>query len=399
MRPLLPWIAAILLSGFLAACGPSSEFPERASAPAVVKAPIAAVEQRMVQSPYEAVGTVRAKVTSTIQSKIMGHVLAVHVHEGSPVEAGQVLVEIDAREAESQVKRAESGLREAQEMRQETDKMAQAALHAKTAAEAGKELAKATFERHERLLASKAVSRQAFDEAETKLKEAVAEAAGANETMLSLQAKRGEAEARIEQANAELTNAKTLLSFSVLTAPFAGVVTSKTVEVGDLAAPGSPLLVVEDPKQYRLEAQVDEEHVHTIEPGLKTPVVLDSLDGKELPGVVSEVVPAADPSSRTFVVKIDLPQEPSLRSGMFGRARFDSGGKQKIIVPQTAVFQRGQLTGVYVAGEGGVAQLRLITMGKAYGAEVEVLSGLEPGETIVVDKIGQITEGAVVRPE
>ncbi len=399
MKSSVLWIATIFLSGMLTACGRAPEIPPAATAAPEVKAPVAIVEQRTVQSPYEAVGTVHAKVSSTIQSKVLGHVLAVHVHEGSVVEAGQTLIEVDAREADSQVKRAESALREAQEMRQETDKMAQAALHEKTAAEAGKELAAATFDRQQRLLASKAVSRQAYEEAETRLKEATADASRANEMMLSLQAKRAEADARIEQANAELTQTKTLLSFSSLTAPFAGVVTSKTVEVGNLAAPGSPLLVVEDPKQYRFEAQVDAEHARNIALGLKTPVLLDAFDGGELTGTVSELVPIADTASRTFVVKIDLPAEAAVRSGTFGRARFDTAGRTALMIPANALFHRGQLTGVYAVGEGSIARLRLITAGKTHGADIEVLSGLEAGETIVVDKTAQVVDGAVVRPE
>jgi RND family efflux transporter MFP subunit len=167
--------------------------------------------------------------------------------------------------------------------------------------------------------------------------------------------------------------------------------------VGDLAAPGSPLLVMEDPQQYRLEAQVDEEQVHKIALGANVPVVLDALGEGELAGTVAEIVPAADPASRTSVVKVDLPAGSKVRSGMFGRARFTTGEEQALIVPATAVFQRGQLTAVYVIGEGGVARLRLITVGKQYSSGVEVLSGLDPGEQIVADKTDQVADGATVK--
>jgi multidrug efflux pump subunit AcrA (membrane-fusion protein) len=402
MKRLVPLVAVgfitgIVLAGSLAACGRSPVSKESAQPAAAVQAPVAAVEKHSVPAPYEAVGTVRAKAASTIQSKIMGHVQAVNVREGDHVEAGKVLVEIDSREAEAQVKRAEGALREAQETRQETEKVIQAALQSKTAAEAGNELAAATLKRYKGLAKNQAVSRQVFDEADARLKGAAAEAGRASEMVLSVQAKRGEVEARIEQAKAELSNAQTLLSFAKVTAPFAGIITRKTVDVGDLAAPGSPLLIVEDPQQYRLEAQVDEEQIHKIEPGSKAPVVLDAFGNGELAGAVAEIVPSVDPASRTFVVKIDLPHDPAVRSGMFGRARFDTGEKQTLTVPATAVFQRGQLTGVYVIGDGGVARLRLITVGKHYGSDIEVLSGLEPDERIVADKTDQVTDGAIVK--
>ncbi len=397
MKRLVPFLAAIALTGVMAACGRSSGSPEKTAPPATIQASLASVEKRSVQAPYEAVGTVRAKVASTIQSKLMGHVRAVNVREGDHVESGQVLVEIDPRETESQVKRAESAVREAQETRQETEKMVQATLQSKAAAEAGNELATATFKRYKGLVESQAVSRQLFDEAGAKLKGAAADAARASEMVLSVQAKRGEADARIEQAKAELSNARTLLSFAKVTSPFAGIITRKTVDVGDLAAPGGPLLIVEDPQQYRLEAQVDEEQIRKIESGSKVPVVLDAFGKGEFAGVVAEIVPSADPASRTFVVKIDLPPDPAVRSGMFGRARFATSEKQTVTVPATAVFQRGQLTGVYVIGDNSVARLRLITIGKNYGSDIEVLSGLEPGERIVVDKIDQVTDGAIVK--
>jgi multidrug efflux pump subunit AcrA (membrane-fusion protein) len=389
--------AAMALTGVLGACGRSTGSSEQAAAPVTVQASLAIAEKHSVQVPYEAVGTVRAKESSTLQSKLMGHVQAVNVWEGDHVESGQVLVEIDSREADAEVKRAESALREAQETRQETEKVIQATLQSKAAAEAGNELAEATFKRYQGLAESQAVSRQVLDEASAKSKGAAAEAAGASEMVLSVQAKRGEADARIEQAKAELSHAQTLLSFAKVTAPFAGIITRRTVDVGDLAAPGSPLLVVENPQQYRLETQVDEEQIQEIKLGSKVAVVLDAFGKGELGGAVAEVVPSADPASRTYVVKIDLPPDLAVRSGMFGRARFDTGEKQTLTVPATAVLQRGQLTGVYVAGEDGIARLRLITTGKHYGPDVEVLSGLEPGERIVVDKTDQIRDGVLVK--
>jgi len=169
------------------------------------------------------------------------------------------------------------------------------------------------------------------------------------------------------------------------------------VEAGDMAAPGAPLLEMEDARQYRLEAVVDEVLVQRIKQGDKVPVVLDAVGAGPLDGVVAELVPSAEPSSRTFLVKIDLPPAPGIKSGMFGRASFSSGQTDTVAVPAAAVFVRGQLVGVYVVGEGGVAGLRLIATGKRRGDKLEVLGGLDPGERIVVDGIGRVTDGCVVR--
>jgi RND family efflux transporter MFP subunit len=154
---------------------------------------------------------------------------------------------------------------------------------------------------------------------------------------------------------------------------------------------------MEDVKQYRLEAVVDEVLVQRIKRGDKVPVLLDAIGTAALDGLVAELVPSADPSSRTFLVKIDLPPTPGIKSGMFGRASFSAGQKDALAVPVAAVFERGQLSGVYVVGEGGVASLRLITAGKRRGDKVEVLGGLDPGERIVVDGIDRVTDGCVVR--
>jgi len=397
MRRLVPYAALLALTGFLAGCGSSPVTHESGSPAVAVQVPVAAVQRQSIFVPYEAVGTIRAKMTSTIQGKILGHVLAVNVREGDRVEPGEVLVEIDSREVDAQVRRAESALREAQEMRHDTEKMIQAALHTQDAAEAGNELAAAAFRRYTALAEKQAVSRQVFDEAEARSKGAAAEAARAAEMVLSSRAKLGEAEARVAQAEAELTNAQTLRSFANVTAPFAGIVTRKTVEVGDLAAPGRPLLVVEDGQRYRLEAQVDEEQVHKITLGSEVRVLLDAVDSTELTGTVSEITPYSDPASRSFDVKIDLPDTAKVWSGMFGRAQFTTGESQVLSVPATAVFQRGQLTGVYAIGDDDVARLRLITIGKQYGPNVEVLSGLEPGEQIVADRTAQVADGTLIK--
>jgi multidrug efflux pump subunit AcrA (membrane-fusion protein) len=122
-------------------------------------------------------------------------------------------------------------------------------------------------------------------------------------------------------------------------------------------------------------------------------VRFDAFDGTPLTAKVVQIVPAADPASRSFVVKLDLPANPALRSGLFGRAEFSRGEKQAITVPRSAVLDRGQLQSVYVVGERNLATLRYVTLGPAAPDRVEVLSGLTAGETIVVDPAGRELAG------
>ncbi|HEV2115609.1 MAG TPA: efflux RND transporter periplasmic adaptor subunit, partial [Terriglobales bacterium] len=191
------------------------------------------------------------------------------------------------------------------------------------------------------------------------------------------------ARAGLAQAQATLTQAQTTLGYTRVRAPFDGVVTEKRADPGTLASPGMALLVVEDQRRFRLEASVDEGDIHLVKLGQGVPVTLDSLPGAHFSGRVAQIVPAADPASRSFVVKVELPADARLRSGLFGRAHIARGQRQAILLPRSAVLDRGQLQGIYVIGDDKVATLRYITLGKADGEQVEVLSGLEGGERVV----------------
>ena len=385
-------VTALLVTG----CGGANNAASPTQTSSSVPATTAIVAKAPVTTAYEAVGAIRAKTASAIQTKATGHITVVHVKEGDTVAAGQTLAELDDRDLLAQTQRAEAGVRQAQQARNEIASSVQAALHAKSAAEANGALALTTYERYKGLVDKRAVSQQAYDEASSRRLEAQAEIARAGDMAASIQARSGEVAARIEQAEAELTAAKTALSYAKVTAPFAGVVTRKLADVGDLAAPGTTLFELEDAGRYRLESPVDEAHAATIHLGDSVAVVVDALGMGSLTGTVAELAPSADTASRTFIVKIDLPDDAKVRSGMFGRALFSGPKLDALTIPATAVQQKGQLTGVYVVTEKGNAQLRLITTGKRYGDTVEALSGLAAGERIVIDHVDQITDGCTV---
>jgi RND family efflux transporter MFP subunit len=174
------------------------------------------------------------------------------------------------------------------------------------------------------------------------------------------------------------------------------VVLERKVEMGTLAVPGVPLLVIEDSRAYRLEAHVPESQMGDITLGMNVTVSVEALGKPELVGTVAEIVPTADPASRTFVVKLELPPVAGLRSGMYGKVRFPKGERLALLLPRSALVEPGQLQSVYVVEEGKVARLRLVKTGKIYDDRVEILSGLKAGDMIIVDGMDRLVDGAAV---
>lgn len=316
----------------------------------------------------EAVGTVRAAQSTQVASQMMGSIVAVRAHEGEHVEAGQVLAIIDDSQPRAAVQQSTAATIAAQK---EVE-----------AAETEFALADSTFKRYQQLYDKKSVSPQEFDEVK-------ARRAGA-------EARREMARAGQEQANAALTQARTSLGYTVIHAPFPGVVTEKKADAGTMAAPGVPLFAVEDIRRYRLEATVDERDMGFVRIGQPSSVVLDAFGEAELHGTIVQIVPAADPASRTFIVKIELPSDARLRSGLFGRAHIARGERSALLVPQTAIVQRGQLQGVYVVDANRAVRLAYITLGSTAGQQVEVLSGIADGEKLIAAPGGRDLGGKQV---
>ena len=186
---------------------------------------------------------------------------------------------------------------------------------------------------------------------------------------------------QMEAAEAEYAQARAAMEHTRILAPVDGVVAERHVEPGDLAVPGRPLLIVLDPGALRLEAQVREGLIARIVPGATLDVAVPAA-GTTLHGTVAEILPSADPRSRTFEVRINLTAVPGVYPGMFGRLRLPVGEREVVRVPAAAVERIGQLETVLLQGDGGWSR-RLITTGAALpDGAVEVLSGLAGGETI-----------------
>ncbi|MEY3480585.1 MAG: hypothetical protein RIQ71_1360 [Verrucomicrobiota bacterium] len=338
MRVNLAWIG---LAAFLAltGCGrheSGEDQPETSGPPAAVV--IAQVEKQPLWDEEEVVGNVEAAQRSVLSAKVTGVIDAVNVAPGAKVARGQVLATIDAREIKARL----------------------------DSAAAAQDQARKDFARIEKLLQSGSSTRQEFEGATT----------------------------RLRTADAALVEAKTMLQYTEITAPFDGVLTRKLVEVGDLATPGKPLLELENSSLLRFECEIPEALVDKVQMGGELAVMVDAA-GAELSGRVSEIAPSASAGSRTFLVKLDLPAAEKLRAGQFGRVRVPVRERPAVLVAEGAVVRRGQIESVFVVEE-GKARLRLIKSGRKMDGKVEVLSGLSGGEAVVVRDAHLLQDGAAV---
>ncbi len=351
-----PKLSLLVLLAVVSLAGCSSEQSRTAPSPEIVRSvPVLAAQQASVPDLLETVGTVRAAQSCDLASQVTGNIVEIRAHEGDRVQRGQVLAVIDNSQPRAAVDRATAA-----------DMSAQQQL---VAADSDLALAESTLKRYQNLFERKSVSPQEFDEVKARRQAALA--------------RRDMAQAGQAQAQAALKQARTSLEYTRIRAPFDGVVTQRKADPGTLASPGMPIFTIEDVRRYRLEAAVNESDLRYVRTGQQVSVAIDVLDSAMLNGKVAQIVPAADAATRTFLVKIELPTDTRLRSGLFGRAQFSRGERQTLLIPRAAVVERGQLQGVYVLDQNRVASLRYVTLGKSSGSQVEVLAGLQDGERLV----------------
>lgn len=338
MKRIFTWAGPAVLM-LLAACGkPGGGEPpaEPSASPSAVR--VASVSVQPLWDEEDVVGNVEAAQRAVLSAKVTGVIEAINAAPGTRVQRGQVLAAIDAREIKARL----------------------------DSAAAAQDQAAKDFARIEKLLRSGSSTRQEFDAATT----------------------------RLRTADAALVEARTMLQYTEVAAPFDGVVTRKLVEVGDLATPGKPLVEMENSSLLRFECEIPEALVDKVQMGAELPVAIDAA-GVALKGKVSEIAPSASAGSRTFLVKLDLPEAGKLRVGQFGRVRVPVRERPAILVPDAAVVRRGQIESVFVV-DGGFARLRLVKTGRQIGGEVEVLGGLSGGEAVVVRDAHLLEDGAAV---
>ena len=372
------WITVLMPVLVLAGCGAKQPARvEQKSSEAPVPVTTGLVARRPIPSTYEATGTIRARVSAAVSAKLMGYAKEVRAQIGGHVNQGETLVLIDSRDQDASIREAEAARDEVRSAIPEGES-------AIVAAKSQLDLAQVTFGRMQDLLNKRSVTRQEFDEASARL-------TGAQAALDMARARRTQLDSKLAQSEQAVRSAEIQRTYTTVSAPFSGVILTKSVEPGTLVVPGAPLFTMERDGSFRLEANVEETRLRDVR---VEQAVTVTIDDRSAQGRVSEVVPEVDAASRTGIVKIDLPALSNLRSGEFGRASFGGGKRDALTIPKNAVVEHGSLQSVFVADK-STGRLRLVTLGMTAGGDrVEVLSGLSEGEAVVSPVPPGLKDGA-----
>lgn len=321
--------------------------------------PINVITQKVV-SPigngfYRVSGQIEASDYANISTRMMGHVTKVYVNIGDQVRKGQSLLDINNSDMMAKKSQAEAGV-------------IQAGARYKTAE---KDLKRFTI-----LFEQKSASPKEFEDIKTNYEVAKAQLEGAKQALKEVEA---------------------LLYYTNIKAPFSGVITSKSVKPGDMAKPGYPLMSIEAPDQFVAKIMVPETQISNVTRSDSVSVFVKSTQ-QSIRGLISEVSTSSQSSGGQYLVKIELnvPSNVKLYSGMFIAASLPStsGQRPMITIPKSAIIQRGGLQGVYTVSASNTAILRWLKLGGAIGNEIEVLSGLSEGETLITEAEGKLFNGA-----
>lgn len=341
----LRWGATAALAAALAACGDSPVVPIEATLPELttftVVTPQAGGERRWD-------GVVEAVQQSTLSAQTAARVASVAVDVNDRVETGQVLLRLSAVEQQAGARSAQAQLRAAQAQASE---------------------AEANYRRYAELASQQYVSKTQLEQA---------------------RAARDSASAARDAARAMLAQASQQSDYTVLRAPYAGVVARRHVEPGEAVQPGQPLIDVIAPGALRVELQLPEREAEAIRAAGSAELLLD--DGRRVPAGRVTVYPYADVGSHSTTVRVELIDTQGLKPGDSAKLVFAtapvSGQKNAgmVRIPQSALLTRSEVTAVYVVADGRL-QLRQLRLGRRSAAEVEVLAGLKPGEVVAADPL------------
>jgi len=337
------YVLAVSAALFVTGCDGSHEQTRVSGDMTPKPVTVARVERMETEAQDEIMGSVVARNTAEISTKVQARVDRILVDIGSNVSKGALLAELDTRELEAKVQQAR-------------------AMH---------EQASQDLRRFETLLAQNAATQQEYDGVK----------------------------ARASVAEAGLREAETFLSYASIAAPFDGVVTRRMIDVGDLVFPGHPTFTLEESGAPRFVVTIAESYRNRIAVGQTVTIAIPVID-TVVTGRVEELSPSADPMSRTFSAKIGLPLLPALRPGQFGRLRLQSEGTDAtLFIPRSAWVRRGQLDLVYVVTPEKKAMLRLVRIGRQIDGNLEILSGLREGETVVISDQRDLLDGDLVQEQ
>lgn len=342
-------MGALALAVLAAGCGKKPEAPAAAATRALKTA---TVERREAPAVVEVDGTVVGRTEAALASRLAAPVAEVRAVPGAKVRAGEVLVRLEQREADAAVEGARASV---------------------AAAESALALARKNLGRYERLEGKGAAAAVELERARQDEASAAAAVAG---------------------ASAALRRAETDRAQAVLVAPFDAVVVEKLVSPGDLAAPGRPLVRLASVSGRRVEAAPGEEEAARLSVGEAIDV---EIGGKAVGGRVGEIVGAVDPGTRRRTIRVDLPAGMEPAVGTFARVRLPGLSAPRILAPSRAVVARGGLELAWAVGPDGAVALRYVRTGAGSGADlVEIRSGLEPGERVVLDPPADLEAGTKV---
>ncbi len=358
-------MGAIILSG----CGDKiSPGESNVESPMVEGVTVEKVVPVEVTEYYTTSGTVRAKNTSVIAAKVMGEVKDIKVIEGDSVRKGEVLLLIKSPDMEARVNAAKEALGAADKGL----KMSKENLV----------LMEKTFERYKKLYEEKALTEQEFDEVKTKRQIAILE--------YEMRQK------KLGRSKAVLSETEAFRDYTIISSPINGIVAEKNIDKGSMTAPGMPLFIIEEPV-YRVEVYVDEGMISSLKLGMPVKILINALDIKST-GKIGEIVRQVDTTSRTIKVKIDMDKQiKSLHGGFYATVKFPVDINSKLLIKPDAVVTRGELRGVYTVNEDGLISLRLVKTGKKIDGMVEILSGLDTGDQVIVTGVDKAVDGGRVR--
>jgi RND family efflux transporter MFP subunit len=346
---LLTFLAPLALSALLGACGKA---PEAQPQPAPKSWDLAVVKVATAGLPidYTTVGSVVSDQRIEVTSRMSGYIHELLVREGDRVRRGQIIARLDGADVEGAIRQSRAGV---------------------GAASSALADAQIDFERFQRLYERASVSENEWRK---------------------VRLKRDAARESLNQAQAAQDTANAQRAYVDIRSPDDGVVVARLKQAGDLAAPGAPMLTLEVGRALLFETSVSEAHVAAIAVGSRARVKIDALT-QVFEGTVSRVVPSGDPVTRSYLVKVALPETAGLMPGMFGRASFAVGDSPSLLVPAQALVERGGLRGVFLVDEAGLARFRWLRTGREWPDRIEVTAGLAAGERIVAAVDPGLREG------
>ncbi|RUM57782.1 MAG: efflux RND transporter periplasmic adaptor subunit [Persephonella sp.] len=339
------------------------------------------VEPTITEEIYKVDGSVMSNNNAKVATKIMGKIKEIYVKEGDTVKDGQLLALIDTSDIDQQIREAKAGLEEIAKAKEEV-------LAGLKGAKTAYEFTKRTYERFKSLYEENAIPKQKLEEIETKM-------IGVKSKLDGLKAKLEQINAKEKQIKAKLKYAQVMKGYGEIYAPFDGIVIKKMMDVGDMASPGMPILIIGQNKLV-FYSQIDEKLFNKVNLGDELRIKITTIN-KEYKGKVIEKSNSIDPMNRSFSVKIEIPNDGNLSPGMYGKIYIPVKKDEKVLIPKSAVFKWGQLNAVYIVDKNGVLRLNFIKLGEDYGDKVEVVSGLEKGMVIIADNVEKACDGCRIK--